>query len=194
MEPFARHRGKAAALPRQDVDTDQIIPKQFLRGLERTGLGASLFFDWRAQPGFELNDPATEGASILITGPNFGCGSSREHAVWALAEYGFRAIIAPSFADIFFANCCRNGVVPVQLRPAQVDTLMQRAQRATVGGGHGYEVVVDLAELSVSDDSGFTERFAFDAYRRELLLRGLDEIDRTLLEEPRIAEYERLHS
>ena len=192
MEPFARHRGKAAALPRQDVDTDQIIPKQFLRGLERTGLGASLFFVWRAQPGFELNDPATEGASILITGSNFGCGSSREHAVWALAEYGFRAIIAPSFADIFFANCCRNGVVPVQLRPAQVDTLMQRAQRATVAGR--YEVVVDLAELSVSDDSGFTERFAFDAYRRELLLRGLDEIDRTLLEEPRIAEYERLHS
>jgi len=192
MEPFVRHRGKAAALPRQDVDTDQIIPKQFLRGLERTGLGASLFFDWRAQPGFELNDPATEGASILITGSNFGCGSSREHAVWALAEYGFRAIIAPSFADIFFANCCRNGVVPVQLRPAQVDTLMQRAQRATVAGR--YEVVVDLAELSVSDDSGFTERFAFDAYRRELLLRGLDEIDRTLLEEPRIAEYERLHS
>ena len=131
MEPFMRHRGPAAALPRQDVDTDQIIPKQFLRGLERTGLGASLFFDWRAEPGFELNDPATHGASILITGPNFGCGSSREHAVWALAEYGFRAIIAPSFADIFFANCCRNGVVPVQLRSGEVDTLMQRAQRAT---------------------------------------------------------------
>ncbi len=196
MEPFVRHRGRAAALPRQDVDTDQIIPKQFLRGLERTGLGASLFFDWRAQPAFELNDPATEGASILITGPNFGCGSSREHAVWALAEYGFRAIIAPSFADIFFANCCRNGVVPVQLGPAQVDTLMQRAQRATVrrgGGARRYEVVVDLAELSVSDDSGFMARFAFDPYRRELLLRGLNEIDRTLLEEPRIAEYERLH-
>ncbi len=192
MEPFVRHRGKAAALPRQDVDTDQIIPKQFLRGLERTGLGASLFFDWRAQPGFELNDPATEGASILITGPNFGCGSSREHAVWALAEYGFRAIIAPSFADIFFANCCRNGVVPVQLGPAHVDTLMQRAQRATVA--RRYEVVVDLAELSVSDDNGFVARFAFDPYRRELLLRGLNEIDRTLLEEPRIAEYERLHS
>ena len=191
MEPFVRHRGSAAALPRQDVDTDQIIPKQFLRGLERTGLGASLFFDWRAQPGFELNEPATHGASILITGPNFGCGSSREHAVWALAEYGFRAIIAPSFADIFFANCCRNGVVPVQLRPGQVDTLMQRAQRATVA--RRYDVVVDLAELSVSDDSGFSEPFTFDPYRRELLLRGLDEIDRTLLEEPCIAAYERLH-
>ena len=194
MQPFVRHRGTAAALPRQDVDTDQIIPKQFLRGVERTGLGASLFYDWRAQPGFELNDPATKGASILITGPNFGCGSSREHAVWALAEYGFRAIIAPSFADIFFANCCRNGVVPVQLRPDHVETLMQRAQRATVA--RRYEIVVDLAELSVADDSDFQTRFAFDPYRRELLLRGLDEIDRTLLEEPRIAEYERrgLHS
>src|SRR5256886_9730076 len=117
MEPFVRHRGKAAALPRQDVDTDQIIPKQFLRGLERTGLGASLFFDWRAQPGFELNDPATEGASILITGPNFGCGSSREHAVWALAEYGFPAVIPPSLPHILFANRFPHGVGPVHLPP-----------------------------------------------------------------------------
>ena len=192
MEPFVRHRGIAVALPRRDVDTDQIIPKQFLRGVERTGLGASLFFDWRQQPDFELNQPATGGASILITGPNFGCGSSREHAVWALAEYGFRAIIAPSFADIFFANCCRNGVVPVQLGPAQVEMLIQRAQRGTVA--RRYEVVVDLAELSVVDDDGFATRFTFEPYRRELLLRGLDEVDRTLLEEPRIAEYERLHT
>src|SRR5260370_18816612 len=104
MQPSVRHRGKAAALPRQDVDTDQIIPKQFLRGLERTGLGASLFFDWRAQPGFELNDPATEGASVLITGPNFGCGSSREHAVWGLAAYRLRAVLPPPSAHNFFAH------------------------------------------------------------------------------------------
>jgi 3-isopropylmalate/(R)-2-methylmalate dehydratase small subunit len=192
MEPFVRHRGIAAPLPRQNVDTDQIIPKQFLRAVDRTGLGESLFFDWRSQPDFELNNPAAQGASILITGSNFGCGSSREHAVWALAEYGFRAIIAPSFADIFFANCCRNGVVPVQLRPAEVDTLLQRAQGATVA--RRYAVLVDLDALTVSDDGDFSARFEFDPYRRELLLRGLDEIDRTLLEEPRIAEYERLHS
>jgi 3-isopropylmalate/(R)-2-methylmalate dehydratase small subunit len=191
MQPFVRHRGIAAALPRQDVDTDQIIPKQFLRGVERSGLGASVFFDWRARSDFELNAPAAQGATILVTGPNFGCGSSREHAVWALAEYGFRAIVAPSFADIFFANCCRNGVVPVALPPAQVETLTQRAQRATVE--RRYEVVVDLEALAVSDDAGFSAHFTFDPYRRELLLRGLDEIDRTLLEEPRIAEYERLH-
>src|SRR5213083_3345625 len=137
VKAFVRHRGKVVALPRRDVDTDQIIPKQFLKATGRTGFAAGLFFDWRSDPNFELNRPAAQGATILVTGPNFGCGSSREHAVWALAEYGFRAIIAPSFADIFFANCCRNGVVPVQLGPAQVDTLMQRAQRATVRRGGG---------------------------------------------------------
>lgn len=193
VTPFVRHRGKAAVLPRRDVDTDQIIPKQFLRGIERTGFGPSLFYDWRYRPDgspdprFELNSPAAQGATILLTGPNFGCGSSREHAVWALAEYGFRAIIAPSFADIFVANCCRNGVLPVQLSAREVEVLTQRAQHA----GHGYEIVVDLGELRVSDDGGFAARFTLDPYRRELLLRGLDEIGRTLLEEPRITAYER---
>ncbi len=196
--PYVRHQGIAAALPRRDVDTDQIVPKQFLTGVARTGFGRSLFFDWRyapdgtPNPAFELNAATAQGATILIAGPNFGCGSSREHAVWALAEYGFRAIIAPSFGDIFVANCCRNGVLPVRLAEGQVDVLTRRAQRATVE--RRYQIVVDLADLALSDDQGFSARFTFDAYRRELLLRGLDEIGRTLLEEPRIAEYERMHA
>ncbi len=185
--PFVRHRGKVAALPRANVDTDQIVPKQFLKGVERTGFAASLFFDWRANPDFELNRPAAQGATILLTGPNFGCGSSREHAVWALAQYGFRAIIAPSFADIFTANCYRNGVLPVRLPAGEVDILMRNAARGS------YELVVDLAELRVTDEQGFSTSFSADAYGRELLLRGLDEIGRTLLEEPSIAAYERSH-
>ncbi len=185
--PFMRHRGKVAALPRANVDTDQIVPKQFLKGVERTGFAASLFFDWRANPDFELNRPAAQGATILLTGPNFGCGSSREHAVWALAQYGFRAIIAPSFADIFTANCYRNGVLPVRLPAGEVDILMRNAARGS------YELVVDLAELRVTDEQGFSTSFSADAYGRELLLRGLDEIGRTLLEEPSIAAYERSH-
>jgi len=188
MTPFVRHRGKAVALPRRDVDTDQIIPKQFLKGVERTGFGANLFYDWRADPNFELNRPEAQGATILLTGPNFGCGSSREHAVWALAQYGFRAIIAPSFADIFLSNCYRNGVLPVQLPAAEVDTLIQRA------AGGSYELAVDLEQCMVSDDRGFSVQFSPDPYGRELLLQGLDEIGRTLLEEPSIAAYERSHA
>jgi 3-isopropylmalate/(R)-2-methylmalate dehydratase small subunit len=188
VEPFVRHRGKAAALPRRDVDTDQIIPKQFLKGVDRTGFGASLFFDWREDPNFELNRPEAQGATILVTGPNFGCGSSREHAVWALAQYGFRAIIAPSFADIFLSNCYRNGVLPVQLPASDVETLIQRA------AGGSYELDVDLERCVVLDDRGFSGRFSPDLYGRELLLRGLDEIGRTLLEEPSIAAYERSHA
>jgi len=188
MTPFVRHRGRAVALPRRDVDTDQIIPKQFLKGVERTGFGEGLFFDWRADPNFELNRPEARDATILVTGPNFGCGSSREHAVWALAQYGFRAIIASSFADIFLSNCYRNGVLPVQLPAAEVDTLIQRA----VDGS--YELAVDLEECVVSDDRGFSAHFSPDPYGRELLLRGLDEIGRTLLEEPSIAAYERSHA
>jgi len=188
VTPFVRHRGKAAALPRRDVDTDQIIPKQFLKGVERTGFGEGLFFDWRADPDFELNRPEAQGATILVTGPNFGCGSSREHAVWALAQYGFRAIIAPSFADIFLANCYRNGVLPVQLPAAEVDTLLLRAADGS------YEIAVDLEQGAVSDTLGFSARFTADPYGRELLLRGLDEIGRTLLEESSIAAYERSHA
>jgi 3-isopropylmalate/(R)-2-methylmalate dehydratase small subunit len=193
MEPFIRHVGKAAALPRANVDTDQIVPKQFLKRLGRTGFGPCLFHDWRygqggaPSPDFELNQPEAQGASVLVAGANFGCGSSREHAVWALAEYGFRAIVAPSFADIFFANCCQNGLLPARLLPAEVDELFRRCRAA----GGEYRLTVDLEQQRVEDGFGFTAPFPMDPYRREMLLRGLDEIGRTLLEEPRIAEYER---
>jgi len=195
MEPFVRHTGKAVGLPRDNVDTDQIIPKQFLKVLERTGLGPALFYDWRYRPDgtpnsdFELNRPAAQGASVLIAGANFGCGSSREHAAWALAGAGFRTILAPSFADIFFANCCQNGLLPVRLSPREIDELFRRA-RVPVPGGD-YTVTVDLQEQRVEDAHGFRAQFTIDPYRREMLLRGLDEIGRTLLEEPRIAAFER---
>jgi 3-isopropylmalate/(R)-2-methylmalate dehydratase small subunit len=183
--PFVRHRGKVVALPRANVDTDQIIPKQFLKGIEREGFGPNLFFDWRANPDFELNRSGAQGASILVTGPNFGCGSSREHAVWALKQYGFRVIVAPSFADIFLANCYRNGLLPVILPEPDVTQLTRNAENGA------YELTVDLEHELVSDDSGFSARFSTDAYGRQLLLQGLDEIGRTLLEEASIAAYER---
>jgi 3-isopropylmalate/(R)-2-methylmalate dehydratase small subunit len=194
VKPFTQHRGRLVTLPRRDVDTDQIIPKQFLKGVERTGFGPALFYDWRYRPdgspdpGFELNSPAAQGATILVAGPNFGCGSSREHAVWALAEYGFRAVIAPSFADIFTSNCYRNGLLPVHLPAAEVDALI----RSTEGGIH--ELVIDLEQQLITDDRGFKAPFSADPYGRELLLRGLDEIGRTLLEAPSIAAYERRHA
>ena len=193
VEPFVRHRGKVVTLLRRDVDTDQIIPKQFLKGVDRTGFGPALFYDWRYRPdgsldpAFELNRPAARGATILMTGPNFGCGSSREHAVWALAQYGFRAIIAPSFADIFASNCYRNGVLPVQLAAAAVDDLV----RGIPDGRR--EIEVDLERQVITNDEGVEVRFTADPYGRDLLLRGLDEIGRTLLEEPSIAAYERRH-
>ena len=192
-EPFVRHTGRVAALPRADVDTDQIIPKQFLKRVERTGFGPALFHDWRFRPDgslnpdFELNQPAAGGATILVAGANFGCGSSREHAVWALREYGFRAILAPSFADIFFANCCQNGLVPARLLPQEIAELFRRHQAA----GGDYRLTVDLEDQRVYDDLGFRTTFTMEPYRREMLLRGLDEIGRTLLVEDRIAAYER---
>ena len=191
MQRFTVHRGRVAALPRANVDTDQIIPKQFLKRIERSGFGPFLFYDWRfdaegrEREDFELNRPSARGASILLTGANFGCGSSREHAPWALADYGFRVIIAPSFADIFSGNCCQSGVLPVILGESEIEELLRRA---TVGS---YELVVDLERQTVSDDEGFAARFEMDAYRREMLLQGLDEIGRTLLSEARIADYER---
>jgi 3-isopropylmalate/(R)-2-methylmalate dehydratase small subunit len=192
VQPFVRHTGKAAALPRANVDTDQIIPKQFLKGIERTGLGPALFYDWRYRadgtpnPEFELNRPEAAGASVLVAGANFGCGSSREHAAWALADAGFRAILAPSFADIFFANCCQNGLLAVRLEPAEIAELVLR-----VGAARGaYRLTVDLEQQVVEDDQGFRARFTIEPYRREMLLQGLDEIGRTLLEAPRIAAFE----
>jgi 3-isopropylmalate/(R)-2-methylmalate dehydratase small subunit len=192
MQPFTAYAGRAVSLPRANVDTDQIIPKQFLKRIERTGFGPALFYDWRyladgsPNPEFELNRPSATGASILITGPNFGCGSSREHAPWALADYGFRVIIAPSFADIFFGNCCQNGLLAVTLPEADVQALAHRADAVD-----DYVVSVDLVQCRVYDREGFTAGFSFDAYRREMLLQGLDEIGKTLLEEPRIAAFER---
>jgi 3-isopropylmalate/(R)-2-methylmalate dehydratase small subunit len=192
MIPFTRHTGRIAVLPRVNVDTDQIIPKQFLKRIERTGFGLHLFHDWRyltdgsPDPRFELNHPKAAGATILIAGDNFGCGSSREHAPWALGEYGFRAILAPSFADIFFGNCCQNGLLPVRLGRHDVDELARRYDAAD----GGYEVTIDLESQQVSDAAGFVARFEIDGYRREMLLLGLDEIGRTLLQEERIAAYE----
>jgi len=193
VEPVTRIEGTALPLDRADVDTDQIIPKQFLKRVERTGFGPALFHDWRFRPDgsenpeFELNQPEAAGATILIAGANFGCGSSREHAVWALAEYGFRAILAPSFADIFYANCCQNGVAPVRLSGDGINELLRRC-RAGLGA---YTLTIDLEVQQVADAAGFMRTFAMEPYRREMLLRGLDEIGRTLLEEPRIAEFER---
>jgi 3-isopropylmalate/(R)-2-methylmalate dehydratase small subunit len=192
MQPFVSHTGRVAALPRANVDTDQIIPKQFLKRIERTGFGAFLFHDWRHRsdgtlsPEFELNRPESQGATVLLTGANFGCGSSREHAPWALADFGFRAIIAPSFADIFYANCCQNGLLPVALPEAAVAELFQRCAATS-----GYEVTVDLEARAVSDAGDFRASFKIEEYRREMLLRGLDEIGRTQLDEPRIAAFER---
>jgi 3-isopropylmalate/(R)-2-methylmalate dehydratase small subunit len=193
MTPFTTHTGIVAAIARVNVDTDQIIPKQFLKRVERTGFGPALFYDWRyltdgsPNPKFELNLPRANGATILIAGANFGCGSSREHAPWALGEYGFRAILSESFADIFYANCCQNGILPVCLTPAEMAELFRRYD-ASEGP---YRLTVDLERTEVSDDSGVLARFQMDDYRRESLLKGLDEIGRTLLQEPQIAVYER---
>ena len=193
LTPFVRHTGKCAALPRANVDTDQIIPKQFLKRVERTGFGPALFHDWRflpdgsPNPEFELNQPEAAEATILIAGANFGCGSSREHAVWALAEYGFRAIVAPSFADIFTANCYQNGIAPVRLSGDGIDEVLRRCR----AGRGAYRLTIDVEAQQVTDDAGLRAPFAMEPYRREMLLRGLDEIGRSLLEEPRIAAFER---
>jgi len=195
MQPFTSHSGRAVSLPRANVDTDQIIPKQFLKRIDRTGFGPALFFDWRYRadgspnPEFELNRVSATGATILIAGTNFGCGSSREHAPWALADYGFRVIIAPSFADIFFGNCCQNGLLPVTLAEAEVGVLARRAESPA-----GYDLTVDLVNLRVHDRQGFEASFRFDPYRREMLLKGLDEIGKTLMHEARIAAFERRRS
>jgi len=192
VTPFVRHDGRVAALPRVNVDTDQIVPKQFLKRIERTGFGPVLFHDWRYRSdgspdvAFELNQPAATGATVLLAGANFGCGSSREHAVWALREYGFRVVIAESFADIFYANCCQNGLLAVRLVPGEIRELFARHTRAA----GRYDVVVDLEAQTVVDDAGFHAAFSIAPYHREMLLAGLDEIGRTLLEEDRIGAYE----
>jgi 3-isopropylmalate/(R)-2-methylmalate dehydratase small subunit len=191
MQPFRTHTGIAAALDRANVDTDQIIPKQFLKRIERTGFGQFLFYDWRFRPdgsrddSFILNEPRYQGASILIAGSNFGCGSSREHAPWALADYGFRAIIAPSFADIFATNCANNGLLTVRLTEAEVNELIRRSNAQP-----GYELTVDLENRRVADNAGFSATFPIDDFRRECLLNGLDQIGLTLRHEAEISRYE----
>ena len=193
MLSFTKHKGLVATLDRVNVDTDQIIPKQFLKRIERTGFGQYLFFDWRflddgsPNPDFELNQPRFKGAAILLGRANFGCGSSREHAPWALLDYGFRVIIAPSFADIFYNNCFKNGMLPITLSEAQVEQLFQR-----VRAEEGYELSVDLDRQWISDDSGLRLSFEVDSFRRECLLKGLDDIGMTLEHADKISEYESL--
>ena len=191
MKAFRTHTGLVAPLDRANVDTDQIIPKEFLKRIERTGFGEFLFYDWRRKPDrtldpeFVLNQPRYKGASILVTDRNFGCGSSREHAPWALDDFGFRAIIAPSFADIFANNCVKNGLLTVVLPEAQVATIMKKAQQT-----EGYRATVDLEKLQVRDDSGFSASFTLDDFNRRCLLEGLDDIGLTLQHEAEIAAYE----
>lgn len=191
MQPFHVHTGKVAPLDRANVDTDQIIPKQFLKRIERSGYGQFLFYDWRyladgkEDPTFVLNQPAYAGASILVAGKNFGCGSSREHAPWALLDYGFRAIIAPSFADIFATNCTKNGILPVVLGDAEVAKLAEKSAQFP-----GQTLTIDLENKQVSDASGFLARFEIEDFKRKFLLEGLDDIGLTLQQESTIAEYE----
>lgn len=185
MKPFRKHTGLVAPLDRANVDTDQIIPKQFLKRIERTGFGQFLFYDWRSDPAFVLNDPRYQGASILVTGKNFGCGSSREHAPWALGEFGFRAIIAPSFADIFANNCFKNGMLPIVLTEDQVATIMRRAHDQ-----EGYQLTIDLERQTVEDSQGLSILFIVSEFQRYCLLEGLDDIALTLRHEDAIRAYE----
>jgi 3-isopropylmalate/(R)-2-methylmalate dehydratase small subunit len=182
MKAFRKVTSRAVALDRPDVDTDQIIPKQFLKRIERSGFGEFLFFDWRKDPDFELNRPEAKGARILVAGRNFGCGSSREHAPWALEDYGFDAVIAPSFGDIFRQNSLKSGLLPVQLPQEQVKELMARADA-------GEEITVDLEARTAG---GFP--FELDDFARECLLEGLDDVALTLRDEPALTAYESTHA
>jgi 3-isopropylmalate/(R)-2-methylmalate dehydratase small subunit len=195
MKPFTSHTGRVVAMDRANVDTDQIIPKQFLKRIERTGFGQFLFFDWRQlpdgspNPDFELNRPDNQGATVLLTRRNFGCGSSREHAPWALEDFGFRALIAPSFADIFYNNCFKNGLLPVRLPEDQVDELFQRTAKFPK-----YSLAVDLVSCTVRDEHGLEFHFDVDDSRRLCLLNGLDDIGLTLEHEDKITAYEAAHA
>jgi len=204
MEKFTVHEGLVAPLDRVNVDTDAIIPKQFLKSIQRTGFGPNLFDEWRyldhgepgmdnskrpVNPDFVLNQPQYRGASILLAGKNFGCGSSREHAPWALEQYGFRAIIAPSFADIFFNNCYKNGLLPIVLTEQQVAHLFSEAKAFP-----GYRLVIDLEkQLVTTRDSSESWGFEIDAFRKYCLLNGLDDIGLTLRQADKIHEYEERH-
>jgi 3-isopropylmalate/(R)-2-methylmalate dehydratase small subunit len=192
MQPFIRHTGLVAPLDRVNVDTDQMVPKQFLKWVSREGYGRVLFYDWRYKdgevpnPDFVLNQPRYKGASVLLARANFGCGSSREHAPWAILDYGFHAIIAPSFADIFYNNCFKNGILPVALPDAQVDELFRKTEET-----EGYRLTVDLQSQTITDDSGLKIPFQVDPFRRDCLLNGWDDIGLTLRFEDRITAYEK---
>jgi 3-isopropylmalate/(R)-2-methylmalate dehydratase small subunit len=193
MKAFKKHTGRVAPLDRANIDTDQIIPKQFLKRIERTGFGEFLFYDWRylpdgqPNPSFVLNEPRYKGASILVADKNFGCGSSREHAPWALGEFGFRVIIAPSFADIFANNCFKNGMLPIALTDEQVREIMRRAQQ------EGYEITVDLERQTIEDSEGLSILFVVSEFQRYCLLEGLDDIGLTLRHVDAITAYELSH-
>lgn len=190
MQPISKHTGLVMPLDRVNVDTDQMVPKQFLKALTRQGFGRNLFYDWRYLPGevpnpeFVLNFPRYRGASVLLARANFGCGSSREHAPWALLDYGFRVIIAPSFADIFYNNCFKNGILPITLPDAQIDELFRRAE------AEGYKLTADLPNQTVSDEEGLKVHFDMDDFRKTVLLEGLDDIGLTLKHEADITDYE----
>lgn len=191
MNAFVKHTGLVAPMDRTNVDTDQIMPKQFLKRIERTGFGEYLFYDWRfnpdgsPNPDFELNNPQYQGATILVAGKNFGCGSSREHAPWGLADYGFRVVIAPSYADIFYNNCFKNFMLPVVLPEEQVSEVMRRASVIK-----DYQLTVDLTTQTVTDGNGFTASFDVDPFRKHCLLNGLDDIGLTLQQADAITTYE----
>ena len=191
MHSFTTHTGLVVPMDRANVDTDQIIPKQFLKRIERTGFGQYLFFDWRfhddgsENPDFELNRPEYRGASVLLARRNFGCGSSREHAPWALADYGFRALIAPSFADIFYNNCFKNGILPIRLDDAKVEELFERAAKYPQ-----YGLTIDLHSSRITDEHGLSWPFEVETFRRHCLLNGLDDIALTLAHEDKITAFE----
>ena len=192
MKPFTKHTGLVAPMDKVNVDTDQMVPKQFLKALTREGFGRTLFYDWRYLPGekpnpdFVLNAPRYQGASVLVARANFGCGSSREHAPWALGDYGFRALLAPSYADIFYNNCFKNGIMPVTLSDAEIDEIFRRTESEV-----GYEMTVDLETRMVTDESGLKLVFTVDPFRRDCLLNGWDDIGLTLRHDDRIGAYER---
>ncbi len=195
MKAFTTHTGLVVAMDRANVDTDQIIPKQFLKRIERTGFGEFLFWDWARKddgspnPDFELNKPEATGASVLLARRNFGCGSSREHAPWALEDFGFRVILAPSFADIFYNNCFKNGMLPIQLSEEQIEELFGRAAKHP-----GYELTADLEACTLSDTHGFSLPIEVQPFRRHCLLNGLDDIGLTLEHEDKITAYEAAHA
>ncbi|MGC8550895.1 MAG: 3-isopropylmalate dehydratase small subunit [Acidobacteriaceae bacterium] len=188
MQPFRKLQATVMPLDRVNVDTDQIIPKQFLKRIERTGYGDFLFFDWRQDPNFETNQPRYKGAQILVAGKNFGCGSSREHAAWALDNYGFRCVISSSFADIFHSNAGKNGILLITLSEDQVNTLLQRAKQH-----EGYRLSVSLEDNTISDDHGFSATFQVDPFRRDCLLQGLDDIGLTLRYKDNLDKFEQQH-